>query len=168
VSIDNTFTVGDGFDINSYDFIINTSTVCLLFSLIQPILLYASQLVHFPQHVPAMCFIAGAMHFFYCVIVILSFLSQASGRKNERKFTFNVCNFVSSTQCVAGHHCILPASNRRFADKVPLGKIIHVAGTICSPAISAHGDERIKHISVEVTGISFLSTDFIPLSPSNV
>ena len=86
---------------------------------------------------------------------------------SDRKFTFDVRNFVAGTHRICSHVCELPASNHRFSEKVPLptvGKMIQVVGCVCGPSIPTDCNNLLKRIPIEVSEISFLENDFV--SPS--
>jgi ethanolamine utilization microcompartment shell protein EutS len=87
---------------------------------------------------------------------------------SDRDFSFDVRDYVAGSQRTAAHLCTLPATNGRFANKVPLpvqGRLINIVGSISGAATVANGDDNIKRIPVEVDEITFLAADGGPTSP---
>jgi hypothetical protein len=112
-----------------------------------------------------------------CVSLSFSFfvvqppIVQAGPKTSDRDFYFDVRDYVAGSQRIAAHVCTLPATNRRFANKVPLpvqGRLINVVGLLSGPAAVSNGDDNIKRLPLELNEITFLTADGGPSTPVTV
>ena len=87
---------------------------------------------------------------------------------SDHDFYFDVCDYIAGSQRIAAHICTLPATDRRFANKVPLpvqGHLINVVGLLSGPATVANGDNNIKRLPLEVNEITFFTANGGPSTP---
>jgi hypothetical protein len=103
-----------------------------------------------------------------CGCRLTDIYTQAGKKYSEREFIFDIQHWVCAEMRTAGHLCLFPESNRRFADKAPLPRgsnHISVTGYIQGPAMSMLGDKPLRRICVEVKEIAFLSETVAAPSP---
>jgi hypothetical protein len=182
--IDDDFFVGRGYKASTYDFLIDAKTVRIFVIFLGPKVTF-----FFPSFrwcyslkwyriLPSDRLSASVVLFVHCLFLSTRFLiffpfslTKAGPKKSEREFLFDVRNYVAGSQRKAGHVCILPASNRRFAEKVPLpseARFVLIGGFIAGRAVFAFGDEHVKRIPVEVDEITFLGADAASTSSSRI
>ena len=89
-------------------------------------------------------------------------ISQASAKKSDREFIFDINQYLFSEHRTVGHVCHFSETNHRFAGKKLFphqGSHTCITGTISGSPSMAFGSKTSSQIPIDVMDIAFLAPD---------